>query len=429
VRILGLTAIAAVLVMAGCSSGTSDQSALRGQTVEVVGTWSGDEQARFDQVTEKFEAQTGIEVKYTAAGDELPTVLETRLQGGTAPNVALVAQPGLVARYAAEGKLKPVAPRVSAAVDANFAGVWKQLGSVKGQLYGVYFKAANKSTIWYSDKALSLAAVHVPKTWEEFVKAARVLSDAGTSAVSIAGADGWTLTDWFENVYLRTAGPENYDKLSKHEIPWTDPTVRTALQTLAQLFGVPQFIEGGSAGALQTEFPKSVTNVFGNPQKAAMVFEGDFVSGVISANTSAMVGVDAKFFPFPSAAGSKDAVVAGGDMAVQFKDDAATTALMEYLASAEAAAVWAGLGGFLSPNKNVPADSYPDDDVTRELAQQLVKAGDNVRFDMSDLAPAAFGGTKGAGEWKALQDFLANPADVDATMQRLETEAVKAFTA
>ncbi|MEU3650059.1 ABC transporter substrate-binding protein [Lentzea sp. NPDC034063] len=427
-RILGITVIATVLSVAGCSGGAPSQDDLRGQTVEVVGTWSGDEQARFDQVAEKFEEKTGVEVKYTPAGDELPTVLETRLQGGTAPNVALVAQPGLVARFAADGKLKPVASSVATAVEANYAGVWKQLGSFNGQLYGVYFKSANKSTVWYSDAAFALAGVGVPKTWEEFLAVAGTISETGTAGVSVAGADGWTLTDWFENVYLRTAGPENYDKLSRHEIPWTDPTVRVALQALAQLFGAPQLVEGGSAGALQTEFAKSVTNVFGSQRNAAMVFEGDFVSGVISANTSANLGTEAKFFPFPSVAGSKDAVVAGGDMAVQFKDDAATTAFMEYLASAEAAEVWAGIGGFLSPNKNVSAAVYPDD-VTRELAQQLVKAGDNVRFDMSDLAPAAFGGTKGAGEWKALQDFLANPASIDATMQRLEAEAVKAFTA
>ncbi len=34
---------------------------------------------------------------------------------------------------------------------------------------------------------------------------------------------------------------------------------------------------------------------------------------------------------------------------------------------------------------------------------------------MSDQAPAAFGGTKGKGEWKDLQDFLKNPKDVAGT--------------
>ena len=44
--------------------------------------------------------------------------------------------------------------------------------------------------------------------------------------VSIGGGDGWTLTDWFENVYIRTAGLAMYDKLTHHQIPWTDPSVR-----------------------------------------------------------------------------------------------------------------------------------------------------------------------------------------------------------
>jgi hypothetical protein len=46
---------------------------------------------------------------------------------------------------------------------------------------------------------------------------------------------------------------------------------------------------------------------------------------------------------------------------------------------------------------------------------------------MSDLAPAAFGGTKGSGEWKRLQDFLKDPSKVDATAAALEADAAKAF--
>ena len=101
-------------------------------------------------------------------------------------------------------------------------------------------------------------------------------------------------------------------------------------------------------------------------------------------------------------------------------------ALLEYLATPEAAAVWAEAGGFLSPNKNVDLASYGDD-VTRETAKSLVAAGDSVRFDMSDQAPAAFGGTKGAGEWKLLQDFLRDPSDPKGTAAKLEAAAAKAY--
>ncbi len=46
---------------------------------------------------------------------------------------------------------------------------------------------------------------------------------------------------------------------------------------------------------------------------------------------------------------------------------------------------------------------------------------------MSDLTPAAFGGTVGQGEWKILQDFLKNPKDVQGTQQALEQAATQAY--
>ncbi|MFB7154074.1 carbohydrate ABC transporter substrate-binding protein, partial [Streptomyces virginiae] len=67
------------------------------------------------------------------------------------------------------------------------------------------------------------------------------------------------------------------------------------------------------------------------------------------------------------------------------------------------------------------------DDTTRSTANSLIAAGNSIRFDMSDQAPAAFGGTKGAGEWKLLQDFLRDPSDPQGTAAKLEAEAAKAY--
>ena len=61
----------------------------------------------------------------------------------------------------------------------------------------------------------------------------------------------------------------------------------------------------------------------------------------------------------------------------------------------------------------MPGSAYPDA-ITRKTATALALAK-TFRFDMSDLAPSAFGGTPGQGEWKILQDFLKNPKDVNGT--------------
>ncbi|MCX5271677.1 ABC transporter substrate-binding protein [Streptomyces virginiae] len=399
---------------------------LPGEKIEVAAVWTGPEQENFTKVLKEFEKRTGATVTFVPAQDPIVTFLGTKIAGGAPPDVALLPQVGAL-KAAVENKwAQPLGPEATAQLDANYSKGWRTLGAVGGTQYGVYYKAANKSLIWYNAKAFEAAGVKPPKTWKELITAADTLSASGTPAVSVAGADGWTLTDWFENIYLSQAGPEKYDQLAKHQIKWTDDSVEQALTTLGELFGRKDFLAGGPSGALSTEFPKSVTQTFtgGDRPAAAMVFEGDFVA-VNIAQTEAKVGEDALVFPFP-AVGAKAPVVSGGDVAVALKPSKGAQALLTFLASPDAAEIHAAQGGFVSPNKAVNPSSYPNA-IQRDIAKALIAAGDDFRFDMSDQAPAAFGGTPGAGEWKALQDFLANPSDVAGTQAKLEADAAKAY--
>jgi multiple sugar transport system substrate-binding protein/alpha-glucoside transport system substrate-binding protein len=394
--------------------------------VSVAAVWTGAEQRTFQKVLDDFARRTGAKTSFVPTGDNVSAFLGTKVQGGAPPDVAFLPQVGVLRQFATSGWLKPVSADVEAALDRNYAKGWKELGAHGGKQYGVYFKAANKSTVWYNTAVFEQAGVNEPKTWDEFLTTARTVSDSGTPAVSVGGADGWTLTDWFENVYLSQAGPEMYDKLAEHQVKWTDPSVAKALTTLGRLFKEETLVAGGAKGALQTEFPASVAQTFADPPKAGMVYEGDFVAVNIAGETKAKVGEDAKFFPFPAVDGGRPPVVSGGDVAVAMKDTPAAQALLQYLASPEAAAVAAAEGGFLSPNRSLDLSVYPND-VARGIAKSLIDAGDDFRFDMSDQAPAAFGGTKGAGEWKDLQDFLADPGDVAGAQKKLEADAAKAY--
>jgi alpha-glucoside transport system substrate-binding protein len=400
-----------------------------GKTLTVAGVWSGAEQKNFQKVLDAFTEKTGAQTRFVSTGDNVSTVVGSKIEGGNAPDVVMVPQVGVLQQFAARKWLKPLSAKVGAKVDAGYAPVWKEYGSVDGTLYGLYFKASNKSTVWYSPQALDQAGVEPPKTYEEMLAAGRTVADSGLPAFSVAGEDGWTLTDWFENVYLSQAGPEKYDRLARHEIPWTDPSVVRALKTLATLFSDDRLLAGGRKGALSTDFPGSVEQVFGPKPQAAMVYEGDFVAGVAEDEFGRKIGEDATFFPFPPVGTGAAPVVSGGDAAVVLKDgrnQEAAMAFLEFLATPQAAAVWAAEGGFISPNKGLDLGAYGDATL-RATAKSLVDAGDTVRFDMSDQAPAAFGGTKGAGEWKILQDFLRDPSDPAATAGRLEAAAAAAY--
>jgi len=433
-RFVYLALLAVLALMAAACGGGSESSGTGTSaggdesvsgSVSLMGIWVGTEQQSIQAVLDGFKEKfPNVDVKYNAAGDNIVTVLATAVQGGNPPDLATIAQPGTIAEYAKDGDLKPI-DFAKSTVQENFGDSIVALGTVDGQLYSFLFKGANKSTVWYNVPVFNDGGVDPPDTWDQFLENAQTLKASGVPAYSIGGADGWTLTDLFENIYIRTAGPEMYDKLATHDIPWTDQSVKDALTEMGKILGDTDNIAGGKQGALQTDFPTSVTQVFADPPKAAQVIEADFVAGEIVNSTKAKPETGFNEFDFPSINGSPPAVVGGGDQVVMFKDTPASRALVEYLASPEAAAIWVKRGGFSSPNLNVDEGDYPDP-ILRATATALASA-EVFRFDLSDLQPSAFGGTVGQGLFKLFQDFLANPSDVNGIAQQMEDAAQKAY--
>jgi ABC-type glycerol-3-phosphate transport system substrate-binding protein len=443
-RTLARIAVAAgvSVLMAGCGSSSSGGSGtpaaggdatsapnLAGKSYSVLGQWTGGEQAAFQSVIDAFDKQTGAKGHYSAvSGGDEATVLGAKVNGGTPPDIAILALPGAIAQYGKAGKAEPVSEDGQSVTAENFSAEWAKLATVNGTLYGVPVDAANKSTVWYNTNLFNDAGISdPPESWDDLIADSKTLGDSGVSVpISVGGGDGWTLTDWFENVYLRTAGVDMYDKLTHHEIKWTDPSVATALKALKQIWGDESLI-GKSSKALSTPFTDSVDNVFKKSPTSAMVYEASFVATTITSDKNpAKVGVDAKFVPSPAIDGSEPVLEASGDWAVRFTKNEAATAFQAYLGTPEAAKllVSAPGSGFLSANKNLLTSAYPDA-TSGQLAQQIVEVGDNFRFDMSDQAPAEFGGTPNKGEWAALQSFLGN-GDVAGTQQKLEKDASEA---
>jgi alpha-glucoside transport system substrate-binding protein len=220
------TALAVLVSSAACAGGAGDaqraEEPLRGDTVDVVGLWAGSDQAKLESALVRFEQETGVVVRYTATDHDITASLAARIAAGTPPDVAILPTRAILADLVRRGALKPLGPRVEELVKNDYAPAWREQGSVEGVLFGVWVRAINKSTLWYNPDSLRVAGVDPPATWQEFMNVARTLAAAGIAPISLAGGDGWPLTDWFENVYLRMAGPDRYDQLANHEIPWAD---------------------------------------------------------------------------------------------------------------------------------------------------------------------------------------------------------------
>ncbi len=187
-----------------------------------------------------------------------------------------------------------------------------------------------------------------------------------------------------------------------------------ALRRIGRLLGDPSIV-GPRRQLLATTFEQSVARSLGPSASAAMLHEADFVAAYPHT-------ADTRSAPFPAlGAGAPDGLVVGGDVAVQLTASPAARRLLRFLASPEAAAVWAGGGGFLSPNRDVPAAAYPDAATARSAA--LLATAPTIRFDLSDLQPPVFGATAGQGMWGLFQQLARHPDDARTIAGRLEMAA------
>lgn len=410
----------------------SQQAAAQSKTVSILGNWGGDEEAGFRTVLDAFTKQSGV--KYSYEGNRQSTVvLKTRVAANNAPDVAFVPRPGEVAAYAREGSIVPLNQGASddilptSLLNANYSKAWIDLGTVDGKFYGLTAKANSKSTFWYKPASLRAIGAKIPDTWDDLIALEDKYVAAGKTPLSIGGQDGWTLTDWFENIYVRMAGPDMYMKLHvTHEVKWTDQSVVDAIQKFIQVFTPQdQKLAGGVSGTLSTGFIDGFSLVLRPNPAAELYYEGGFMSSFAKQNFPKLVpGKDYDFFEFPSIDPQYGKpVVGGGDLAVVFTSSPEVTKMMRWLAGKQGNTIWASAkkGAVVSPNKQVSLSVYPV--LTAKEAKQLTQAAIFV-FDGSDLAPAAVGGD---AEFTALQNIIKDPENYMDALNTLEEVAARSY--
>ena len=157
-----------------------------------------------------------------------------------------------------------------------------------------------------------------------------------------------------------------------------------------------------------------------------MVIEGDFVPGVASPRHRSKPETGYDVFAFPSINGSQPTVVGGGDVVVMFKDNAGRPRVHRVPRTPGGGGDLGQARRLLVAEQERRRERLPRRDPGEDGRGRSAKA-ETFRFDLSDLQPAAFGGTRARAMWKLFQDFLKNPNDVDGIAQKLEAAAKKAY--
>jgi alpha-glucoside transport system substrate-binding protein len=391
-----------------------------GGVVSVMVTWQGAELENFLAALQPFRERTGIVVEIINSSD-LNTDLSQRIDTGNPPDISGLASPVDLRNFAEAGNLISLngildIARMQEEYDQGFL----QLGTLDGEFYGAFIKTDIKSLVWYDPKAFDTAGYKVPGTWEELNELENQIIADGTTpwciGLEASIASGWPATDWIEDIMLRTADLQVYDDWTNQKLPWTDQAVRTAWETWGKIVNDKARVFGGPQNVLITNFTESPFPMFEDPPDCYLHRQALFITSFISNQFPGLVpGEDFNFFVLPPINPEFGTpLLIAGDLFGMFNDTSQSRALMQWLVSSEAQTIWAQQGGYLSPNKRVLTESYPE--LFREQQSQGISGASAVRFDASDLMPS----NVNQEFWLAVQDYVGNPQNLDAILEHLE---------
>lgn len=404
------------LVLAGCaeSGSTGSSTSVKGQTVQISGGITGTEADALNKTFDQFTKDTGIKVVYT--GDKsFEGNIVTKVNGGSAPDIAIVPQPGLLATLVGTGSVVQPDSTTTANVSKYWSAAWKSYGSVGGKFYAAPMLASVKGFIWYSPAKFKEWGVTVPKTFDELLTLTQTIQQKTNAAPWCAGfasdaASGWPGTDWVEDLVLRQSGPDVYDNWVAGKVKFTDQPIKDAFDAVGKILLNPKYVNAGFGDV------KSI-NSTAFADVAAKVADGTcpmtHQASFLSSNFLTVTNKDGKTptiapdgdvyaFLMPGIKAGDSAAEAGGEFVTAFSSKKAVQMVQDYMSSPDFANARVKLGGVISANNGADPTLASSQFLT-DTMKTLQDPKTTVRFDASDLMPA----TVGAGSfWKGMVNWI-----------------------
>jgi alpha-glucoside transport system substrate-binding protein len=403
-----------------------------GLSVNIQTQWVAGEGANFAAALADFTTATGIAFKIDSIASSHETILRTRIEGGAPPDLAVLAQPTAVVAYGKDGKLIDVASFMDATKLADEHPATIGPVSDGDSIWGVPYKADVKSTVWYPIKAFDAKSYAVPTTFEELVALAETIKADGShpfcaSAGGPGTATGWQLTDWVEEVVLKTQGLDYYNDWITHDVTFTDPGIKAAFDKVGQLLFTDGYVEGGGTAIVNTDQKTPMDPMFNedtaNPgcwmQKIPTWYGPDFFPDQRTSGSPSkyVIGEDIGIFAFPTIDPAHNGAEGSGDTLIMMNDRPEVRAVAEFLATPEGIQRWIEAGSAISSNQSTPADWYAGA-YKLSVAAEIVANADFIGFDASDLMPASVG----AGTfWTETVNWANNNgSNTDAVLQAID---------
>ena len=271
--------------------------------------------------------------------------------------------------------------------------------------------------MFYNTALFEEHGVMTPTNWDELVAAAETFKEAGIPAFALGSMNRWPGQFWFDMILLRTAGNDYRNALMSGEASYTDDEVVRAYGLWKELVDAGYFYPDANA----YDWDEAANQVANG--EAAMTLMGTWIGGLYAGN-GMVAGEDFDYFSFPTidedtpraSLGPIDTFVVSADAA---NADAAK-AFLVHLTSPEVQAEFALGAGNLAPSLMVDTSIY--NDVVARIAGEI--ANDPVfafNYDLATPPPVAEVGLN------SFSEFMANPGDYEAMLERVQADAAAEF--
>lgn len=392
-------------------------------TIEVMYAFTTDQESGFKDEVDAWAQQNDVTVTYTQSSD-FNSLINTRVQGNDAPDVALFPQPGIMQDMANQGLLADLSDIVDQQdLDALIQGAL-ETGQVDGTQYAIPMSINVKSIVFYPKEAAAQAGLtEPPATFDDLVTLSQTIAATGTTpwcfGIESGPATGWPATDWVENLMLINYGSDVYNQWVRNEIPFNDPQVVAVLEQIDQLLLADGQTNGGRQSIASNNFNTAANPMFDQPPGCYMYRQGNFVAkaggfpDAVLADLDNVVGV----FPMPGLTAEDKPVLGGGDLAGVFsQDNESAKALVQFLASSEYGTNgYADTGAWISPRTDFDNSLYPTE-LLGSIAQIATESTEFV-FDGSDQMP----GEVGSGSfWREMTAWISGGQDIQTTLDNIE---------
>ena len=314
---------------------------------------------------------------------------------------------------------------IKAGLAADLTDVWKKYidsgeysqamadaFSFDGKVYG-FPLLTSYWVIYYNKPLFEQNGLKPPTTWDEFIALNDTLVAKGITPMAQTFVDRWQAFIMFEEMIMRTQGPEFYDKLMRGEAKYTDPEVVEAMMLWKELMDKGYLTNDYSFGTAENTFLQAFQD-----GKVAMVAIGDWYStSLIGAGLEPGKDFDAFILPNKNADLPPALFLEAGPLLVgensPNKEDAMKVA--DWWMSVPAQDEWSGMTGFLPANSQAAAPSVVSksiqDWINTNQAQPRLRYWEATPADIVDAAVDEFA------------RFMSNPDQYMVVLEAIQQKA------